>query len=380
MICGASRLAQPEVSGRVITVMEQFAEIIAEHVSRERAAATERRAEAAEAALNSRGRFLAQADHQLKTPLTVLRGALEVLQQRWEVLGDAEREQWFGAMKRSADTLGADIDALLAEAPTDLQSRELVAADVDVVAVAATMTQAFDALADRDVVRSEVEGGLRAWVDPTALAQVLGHLLERGQVLAGGRARPGDGPHHTRLDRGVGRRPGARPAPGDRHLRGFPAGQGGPDGRSRRRAWPAHRPRPRRRLGRIGHRALQRRRRQHLHGEAPVREGQFRLRGTGPHAALCQVFVPGLRRRAGCLTAAQRPGGERVYPGSAPGETQRLGREGTARASSVPTRAERGSLRPLRRTRPDSIDEHLHEVPLQESAPIPITGRGHRFC
>ncbi len=199
MICGASRLAQPEVSGRVITVMEQFAEIIAEHVSRGRAAATERRAETAEAALNSRGRFLAQAEHQLKTPLTVLRGALEVLQQRWEVLGDAEREQWFGAMKRSADTLGADIDALLAEARADLQSRELVAAEVDVAVAAATMSQAFDALTDRHVVHSEVEGGLRAWVDPTALAQVLGHLLDNavkfspagGLVRVTGHSTPG---------------------------------------------------------------------------------------------------------------------------------------------------------------------------------------------
>ena len=51
MVCGASRLPQPEVSDRVITVMEAFADIIAEHVGWERAAATQRRAEAAEAEL-----------------------------------------------------------------------------------------------------------------------------------------------------------------------------------------------------------------------------------------------------------------------------------------------------------------------------------------
>jgi signal transduction histidine kinase len=199
MVCGASRQPQPQVSDRVITVMEAFAEIIAEHVSWERAAATERRAEAAEAELRSRGRFLAQAQHQLKTPLTALRGAVELLQTRWDRLSDEERQQWFAMTSRSADALSADIDGLLDEALADLRRRELVPADVDVATVAAPMIRAFDALTDRHEVRWEVEERLRAWVDPMALSQVLGHLLDNavkfspngGPVRVSGRSTPG---------------------------------------------------------------------------------------------------------------------------------------------------------------------------------------------
>jgi len=178
MVCGASRLPQPEVSDRVITLMEGFAGIIAEHVSWERAVATERRAEGAEAELRSRGRFLAQAEHELKTPLTVLRGAVELLRNGWDDLSDGERKQWFAMTSRSADALSADIDGLLDEARSNLRRQELVAVEVDVATVAAPMIRAFDALSARHEVRAEFEERLRAWVDPTALSQVLGHLLD----------------------------------------------------------------------------------------------------------------------------------------------------------------------------------------------------------
>ena len=74
MVCGASRMTQP-ISERLVSVMEFFAEMIADHVTRTRVAATEERADLAEEELRARARFLAAAEHQLKTPLTVIQGA-----------------------------------------------------------------------------------------------------------------------------------------------------------------------------------------------------------------------------------------------------------------------------------------------------------------
>lgn len=53
--------------------------------------------------------------------LTVLRGAVELLQSRWDRLSDDERKQWFDMTSRSADVLSADIDGLLAAAVADVR-------------------------------------------------------------------------------------------------------------------------------------------------------------------------------------------------------------------------------------------------------------------
>lgn len=70
---------------------------------------------------------------------------------------------------------------------------------MDVATVAGVMTRAFDALSDHHEVRWEVEEELRVWVDPMALSQVLGHLLDNavkfspngGVVLVSGRCTTG---------------------------------------------------------------------------------------------------------------------------------------------------------------------------------------------
>jgi K+-sensing histidine kinase KdpD len=177
MVCGASRQAGA-VTEPVVAVMEFFATTIADHIARDRVAATEQRATAAEEQLRARARYLAVAEHQLKTPLTSLIGAARLLQDGWRVLDDAQREQFIEMTVRSGEDLSDRIDGLLSEAKADVQSRELVPVDIDLGEFVEAITRATDGLTAGHSVRAHVEAGLALHADPTALHQVLGHLLD----------------------------------------------------------------------------------------------------------------------------------------------------------------------------------------------------------
>lgn len=172
MVCGVSRRPL-RVREPVMSIMEAFAQIVA----------TEQRAERAEAQLRARGFFLAVAEHQLKTPLTSLLGAARVLREGGSDLGQDQRDVFLDMVIRSALDLAGRVEALLVEARADLQSRDLVPVDLDLMEFLEPIARAFDAVSDHHV-RAEVEHGVTAFGDPSALHQVLGHLLDNAVKYA----------------------------------------------------------------------------------------------------------------------------------------------------------------------------------------------------
>ncbi len=210
MVCGASRRPQ-RVGEPVVTVMESLAQIIADHTSRARITAAERRAERAEEQLRARALFLAVAEHQMKTPLTVLMGAARVLHDGWSGLADGERERFLDMVIRGALDLTARVDGLLVEARADVQRRDLVHCNLDLVEFVGTITRAFGSVAVDHHFTAHVEAGLIAWADPIAPHQVLGHLLDnavkyspaRGAISVVGH-RSVDGVEIAVIDEGVG--------------------------------------------------------------------------------------------------------------------------------------------------------------------------------
>lgn len=176
MICGASRRPNP-VGEPVVTVMESFAHIVADHMSRAHLAAVEERAERAERQLRARGLFLAAAEHQLKTPLTSLLGAARIIHDGWPDLGPDQRDMFLDMVIRGALDLSSRVEGLLVEARAEVQSWDLAPTDVDLADFVEPIARTFDAVSDHRV-RAEVEGGLTAFADPSALHQVLGHLLD----------------------------------------------------------------------------------------------------------------------------------------------------------------------------------------------------------
>jgi K+-sensing histidine kinase KdpD len=177
MVCGASRRPRP-VTEAVVSVMEFFAQIIADHMSRALVAAAEQRLLLAEEQMRARARFLAVAEHQLKTPLTSLLGAAQMLHDGWPSLTEEQRDQFLDIVMRSAEDLSTRVGALLVEAGADVHSRELSPVDLDLVEFVGMVTRTFDVEVTDHRVRADVDEGLTTMADPTALHQVLSHLLD----------------------------------------------------------------------------------------------------------------------------------------------------------------------------------------------------------
>lgn len=177
MLCGAS-LKPRQVGEPIVTVMEFFAQIIADHVTRTSVAATERRAAAAEERLRTRARFLAEAEHKLKGPLTVLTWTPSMLLERWAEMRADRRIELLAAMDRNARDLARLIDEMLLEARSDVRARELVPVPVEITPLVQRIAGVFASVSASHKVAVEGDEGIVARVDPAGLHQVLGLLLD----------------------------------------------------------------------------------------------------------------------------------------------------------------------------------------------------------
>lgn len=135
-----------------------------------------------QALVRSQEQFVADASHQLRTPLTALRLRLENLARGGEARRDEELEGALDELER----LGALVDGLLALARADRAASAPV--ELDVAAAVAERVDAWTALAEEQRVRlrARVDGRLRALVTPGRIEQVLDNLLANALDVAPG--------------------------------------------------------------------------------------------------------------------------------------------------------------------------------------------------
>jgi K+-sensing histidine kinase KdpD len=176
-LCGATR-APRDVADGTVSVMEFFARLIADHLTRAELARNEQRALVAEAQLRDRALFIAEAEHKLKTHLTVIAGSARLLNTRGAALPAPDAAASLESIERHAGLLGEKLNRLLEEATAEFRARDLHLAVTDLhEALRAVVNDSTVATVESDG-RAEERDDVSAYVDPTILSQVLGHLID----------------------------------------------------------------------------------------------------------------------------------------------------------------------------------------------------------
>jgi signal transduction histidine kinase len=178
---------------RAIVLLQQQAqalhgEIAARQAAEERlrdALAAERAARAvAEAAVRARDEFLSIAAHELKTPLTSLRGYAQLAQRRLRQAGPLERARVLPALEaitEQAGTLSQLVGRLLDLSRLEAGTFALERQWVDLAALVARVVAGIRTWDTGHTITLQCPATLAALVDPVRLEQVLTTLLDNAQ-------------------------------------------------------------------------------------------------------------------------------------------------------------------------------------------------------
>ena len=145
-------------------------------------------------AADDQAHFLAVTAHELRTPVGVLAGTAEMLQEHWAALADDERAELLGGMATSATRLRRLLTDLLTASRLQSSALELSHEPVDVLRVAEVAVATELRLhPEAEIVLTGEEGGLVVG-DADRLAQALDNLVENA-------LRHGRGPVHVAVSR-----------------------------------------------------------------------------------------------------------------------------------------------------------------------------------
>ena len=121
--------------------------------------------------------FLATASHELKTPLTVIRGFAQLLSSS-RLTDESARAEAIAAIERRAIHLGEIVERLLLSSRIEAGRVELERTEVDVTAIATEQVDAVGTSRDYDIALAIQPGTPKVWGDVAALSTVIDHLID----------------------------------------------------------------------------------------------------------------------------------------------------------------------------------------------------------
>lgn len=132
--------------------------------------------------------FLATTSHELRTPITVLKGFAGTLLHRWEQLTDAERRESVGVILNRTEALAGLVEQLLLGSRAGVGEVEAQPTRLDPGPALRRAALGFEALSQRHTLRLELPAELpEVLVDPVTLDAVVGQLLENAIKYSPGR-------------------------------------------------------------------------------------------------------------------------------------------------------------------------------------------------
>jgi signal transduction histidine kinase len=125
-----------------------------------------------------RADLLATMAHELRSPLTGVKGFTAALLERWEAFDDGQKRLILESVHHDTDRLARLVSDLLEVARISAGRLPLAASAVDPVTYAQAVARSVAAGSERAVEVVAEEGDLRVHADPDRLVQVLTNVLE----------------------------------------------------------------------------------------------------------------------------------------------------------------------------------------------------------
>lgn len=124
--------------------------------------------------------FLGLASHELKTPLTIIMGYIELLQNESSVQGDRNLQMMLGQIGRASDRLAEIVRDMVDVSLIDNRTLKMVSQEVDInVLISALVEKSRDAIRQRhQLIQLEMEPALpKVRCDQERMSQALGNIL-----------------------------------------------------------------------------------------------------------------------------------------------------------------------------------------------------------
>lgn len=180
--------------------------------------------------------MISKIAHELRSPLTSVKGFSSTLVRRWDRFTEEQRFQFVETIHADAERMGRIVSEVLDLARLETGRLELHQQNVDLAALTEKAAGHHAALPGSDRVKLDIPEGLRAFADPDRLEHVLGNLIENaikfsdeGEIVISGRD-AGETVELSVSDRGVGIEPERLEAvflgPGPTGQKATPSGTG----------------------------------------------------------------------------------------------------------------------------------------------------------
>lgn len=154
--------------------------------------------------------LISKIAHELRSPLTSVKGFSATLVKRWDRFTDEQRLQFVETIHADAERMGRIVSEVLDLARLEANRLEIHPQEVSIKGVAEQSAEHLSGLAGGDRVSVDVAPGLTAFVDPERLGHMLRNLIENaikfsddGAITVSARA-AGDEVEVTVADSGIG--------------------------------------------------------------------------------------------------------------------------------------------------------------------------------
>ena len=122
--------------------------------------------------------MISKIAHELRSPLTSVKGFSSTLIRRWDRFSDEQKFQFVETIHADAERMGRIVSEVLDLARMESGRLELHRQNVDLAALATQAAAHHAALPGADRVQVNISDGLLANADPERLSHVLGNIIE----------------------------------------------------------------------------------------------------------------------------------------------------------------------------------------------------------